>query len=91
MVMAKFDLERFCQIIQDYQISFAYLVPPVLLLMAKHPIVSKYNISSLKMVNSGAAPLTRELIESVQKRFPLPVKQGYGLSETSPTTHTQVR
>jgi len=41
------------------------------------------------MVNSGAAPLTRELIDSVNQRFPLPVKQGYGLSETSPTTHTQ--
>jgi len=41
------------------------------------------------MVNSGAAPLTRDLIEAVNKRFPLPIKQGYGLSETSPTTHTQ--
>jgi hypothetical protein len=41
------------------------------------------------MLNSGAAPLTRELVEQLQKRLPLPVKQGYGLSETSPTTHIQ--
>jgi acyl-coenzyme A synthetase/AMP-(fatty) acid ligase len=89
VVMTKFEIERFCQIIQDYKISFAYLVPPILLLLAKHPIVAKYDFTSLRMVNSGAAPLTRELIESVNRRMPLPVKQGYGLSETSPTTHAQ--
>jgi 4-coumarate--CoA ligase len=89
IVMSKFEIERFCQVIQKYKITFAYLVPPILLLLAKHPIISKYDLSSLRMVNSGAAPLTRELIDSVNRRFPLPVKQGYGLSETSPTTHTQ--
>jgi 4-coumarate--CoA ligase len=41
------------------------------------------------MVNCGAAPLTRELVDMVNARFPLPIKQGYGLSETSPTTHVQ--
>ncbi len=40
-------------------------------------------------MNSGAAPLTQELVEAVHKRLKVPVKQGYGLSETSPTTHTQ--
>jgi 4-coumarate--CoA ligase len=87
--MAKFELERFLQVVQTYKISFVYLVPPILLLLSKHPLVDKYDISSLRMVNSGAAPLTRELIDAVNKRFPLPVKQGYGLSETSPTTHVQ--
>jgi 4-coumarate--CoA ligase len=90
VVMSKFEIERFCQIVQKYQISFAYLVPPILLLLAKHPIISKYNLSTLQMVNSGAAPLTRELIDSVNRRLPLPIKQGYGLSETSPTTHAQL-
>src|ERR1700753_2033409 len=88
VVMPKFEIERFCQIVQDFKITFVYLVPPIVLLLAKHPIVSKYDISSIRMVNSGAAPLTRELIEQVNKRFLLPIKQGYGLSETSPTTHT---
>jgi 4-coumarate--CoA ligase len=87
--MAKFEIERFCQIIEKYKISFAYLVPPILLLLAKHPVVSKYNLSTLRMVNSGAAPLTRELIDAANRRMTLPVKQGYGLSETSPTTHSQ--
>ncbi|KAH7401918.1 4-coumarate-CoA ligase-like protein [Phaeosphaeria sp. MPI-PUGE-AT-0046c] len=89
VVMPKFDLEDFCRFIQDLKVTFAYVVPPVVLLLGKHPVVSKYDFSSIRMMNSGAAPLTRELVETVNKRLGVPVKQGYGLSETSPTTHTQ--
>lgn len=87
--MPKFDLEDFCRIIQDNKVTFAYVVPPVVLLLGKHPVVSKYDLSSVRMMNSGAAPLTKELVEAVYNRLKIPVKQGYGLSETSPTTHTQ--
>ncbi|KAL8720833.1 MAG: hypothetical protein Q9225_002350 [Loekoesia sp. 1 TL-2023] len=89
VVMSKFDLEKFCAIIQDFKITFAYIVPPVVLLLSKHPAVAKYNLSTLRMLNSGAAPLTKELVEAVHNRIKCPVKQGYGLSETSPTTHNQ--
>ena len=90
VVMPKFDIEKFCSITQTYKITFAYVVPPVVLLLAKHPILDKYDLSSLRMMNSGAAPLTQELVEAVYNRLKVPIKQGYGLSETSPTTHTQV-
>ena len=90
VVMAKFDIEKFCKVVQDQRITFAYVVPPVVLLLGKHPIVDKYDLSSLRMMNSGAAPLTWELVDAVHKRLKVPIKQGYGLSETSPTTHTQV-
>lgn len=87
--MPKFDLEDFCRIIQDHRITMGYLVPPIILRLAKDKVASKYNIGSLKMINSGAAPLTKELVEAFYARHNVPVKQGYGLSETSPTTHTQ--
>jgi 4-coumarate--CoA ligase len=87
--MPKFGLEDFCKIIQEEKVTFAYIVPPVALLLGKSPLVSNYDLSSLRMMNSGAAPLTRELVQAVHKRLGVPVKQGYGLSETSPTTHTQ--
>ena len=87
--MPKFDIEKFCATIQRQKITFAYVVPPVVLLLGKHPVVDKYDLSSLRMMNSGAAPLTQELVEAVYKRLKVPIKQGYGLSETSPTTHTQ--
>jgi 4-coumarate--CoA ligase len=89
VVMPKFDLEDFCSFIQEFKITFAYVVPPIVLLLSKHPSVSKYDLSSIRMMNSGAAPLTRELVDAVHGRLNIPVKQGYGLSETSPTTHTQ--
>lgn len=88
--MPKFEIEKFCAIIQNHKITYVYVVPPTILLLSKHPVVDKYDLSSLKMLSSGAAPLTRELVDAVYKRLKVPVKQGYGLSETSPTTHTQV-
>ena len=88
-VMAKFDIEKFCSNVQKYRITFAYVVPPIVLLLGKHPIIDKYDLSSLRMLNSGAAPLTKDLMNTVYKRIKVPIKQGYGLSETSPTTHTQ--
>ena len=89
--MPKFEIEKFCAIVQNQKITFAYVVPPLVLLLSKHPVVDKYDLSSLRMMNSGAAPLTREIVDALHKRLKVPVKQGYGLSETSPTTHTQVR
>ena len=87
--MPKFEIEKFCASIQKHQISFAYVVPPVILLLGKHPVIEQYDLRSLRMLNCGAAPLTHELVEAVYQRLKVPVKQGYGLSETSPTTHTQ--
>lgn len=88
-VMPKFDIEDFCKFVQRDKITFSYVAPPVVLLLAKHPVVDKYDLASLRMMNSGAAPLTKELVEALYNRKKLKVKQGYGLSETSPTTHTQ--
>ncbi|KFY84830.1 hypothetical protein V500_08969 [Pseudogymnoascus sp. VKM F-4518 (FW-2643)] len=88
-VMAKFDLERFCSIIQENKITFAYAVPPVVLQLAKNPVVDKYDLSSIRMMSSGAAPLTREIVNALYDKRNIKVKQGYGLSETSPTTHSQ--
>ena len=87
--MPAFSLEKFCQHIQKYRVTFAYVVPPVVLMLGKSPVVSNYDLSSVRMLNSGAAPLTRDLVDAVYQRLKIPIKQGYGLSETSPTTHTQ--
>lgn len=89
VVMSKFDIESWCAHVQNYRVSFSYVVPPVVLLLGKHPAVDKYDLSSLRMMNSGAAPLTQELVENVYSRIKVGIKQGYGLSETSPTTHSQ--
>jgi acyl-coenzyme A synthetase/AMP-(fatty) acid ligase len=89
IVMEKFDIERWCAHVQNFGITFSYLVPPVVLLLAKHPIVDRYDLSSLRMLHSGGAPLSRELAEATHARIKTGIKQGYGLTEASPTTHIQ--
>ncbi|KAL9052179.1 MAG: hypothetical protein Q9162_005574 [Coniocarpon cinnabarinum] len=89
VVMPKYDIEKFCQAVQQHKITFGYVAPPVVLQLSKHPIVDKYDLSSLRIMNSGAAPLTQELVKEAYARIKIPVKQGYGLTETSPTTHAQ--
>lgn len=88
--MAKFDLEAFCRIIQDYRVTFMYVPPPIVLALSKHPIVDKYDLTSLRWINSAAAPVSMELVDAVWKRLKVGVKQGYGLSETSPTISVQL-
>ena len=89
-VLPKWDIEQACELIQKHRISFLYVPPPIVLALGKHPAVDKYDLSSVRWINSGAAPLGKELVTSVWDRLQVGVKQGYGLSETSPTTHTQL-
>ncbi|KAF2120994.1 hypothetical protein BDV96DRAFT_485364 [Lophiotrema nucula] len=89
IVMARFEIEKWCSLVQKHSITFSYIVPPIVLLLCKHPAVPKYDLSSIRMTNSGAAPLSREMVETCFKRTGVRVKQGYGLSETSPTAFNQ--
>jgi 4-coumarate--CoA ligase len=56
VILERFSLQEFLDTIQKYKITFAFIVPPIVLLLAKDPSVDKYDVSSLKMMNSGAAP-----------------------------------
>lgn len=87
VTMPRFDLEMFLELIQKYKISRMHLVPPILLALAKHPAVDKYDLSSVRMIISGAAPLGEDLATAVRERLGCLVKQGYGMTETSPVTH----
>jgi len=88
VVFQRFDLEKYLEAVQKYRITFSHLVPPILLALAKHPIVDEYDLSSLEGMNSGAAPLGAEIAQAVEERIGCVVTQGYGLTETSPVTHT---
>ena len=90
IIMPKFDIEQACSLIQKHQITFLYVPPPIVLALGKHPVVDKYDLSSIRFINSGAAPLGKDLVEAVWKRLKIGVKQGYGLSETSPAATTQL-
>ena len=88
-ILPRFDLDNFCTAVQKYKITFSCLVPPILLLLAKSPAIDKYDLSSLKTIVSGAAPLDASLAAEVQKRHNILVKQAYGLTETTPVVCVQ--
>jgi acyl-CoA synthetase (AMP-forming)/AMP-acid ligase II len=85
--MPRFDLEQFLGLIQEQRATGAYLVPPIVLALAKHPVIDQYDLSSLRWIVSGAAPLGKELASATSERLGCLVLQGYGLTETSPVTH----
>lgn len=87
VTLPRFELEQFLQVVQDYKVTVAALVPPIILALAKHPVVDQYDLSHLKLVFSGAAPLSGDLQEAVSRRLGCVAVQGYGLTETSPVTH----
>jgi len=81
ITIPRFDLEQFLQIIQDQAVTHLALVPPIILALAKHPLVEKYDLSSLKLINSSAAPLGTELQQQCAQRIGCMVTQGYGMTE----------
>jgi acyl-CoA synthetase (AMP-forming)/AMP-acid ligase II len=88
VTMPRFDLEQFVGLIEEHSVTRAYVVPPIALALAKHPALEGRDLGSLKMIMSGAAPLGGELAGRVAERTDCNVIQGYGLTETSPVTHT---
>jgi len=69
VTMPRFDLEQFLTILQDYRVTRAALVPPILLALAKHPLVDRFDLSALRFIASGAAPLGAELEQACGKRL----------------------
>ncbi|KAH9700399.1 4-coumarate--CoA ligase-like 7 [Citrus sinensis] len=81
--MGKFDIEMALRAIEKYRVTVWWVVPPIILALAKNSLVRKFDISSLKLVGSGAAPLGKELMEDCQKNIPgATIFQGYGMTET---------
>lgn len=86
--MTTFDVEKFCANVQNFQITYAHIVPPVALALGNLDI-RKYDLSSLRMLNSSAAPLPAELIKRASSQIKVGLKQSYGLSEASPAACIQ--
>ena len=88
VLMPRFELEAFLQTVQDYDVTLAHLVPPIVLALSKHPVVDNYRLPHLKTIFSGAAPLGEDLTRACMERLGCSIRQGYGMTETSPVTHS---
>lgn len=83
-IMQKFDFQKMLENIQKYRITDLSCVPPIVIKLAKDPIVKNYDLSSLESVGSGAAPLGREVCAELEQLWPegvMNIKQGWGMTE----------
>lgn len=88
VVLPRFNLDTFLAAIETHRITGLYVAPPIVLALAKHPAVARYDLSSLKYVISAAAPLDAALARACSERLRLPpIGQAYGMTELSPGTH----
>ncbi len=87
VIMPSFDKELLLKSIQKYRVTRAHFVPPILRILAQSGDLSEYDLSSLEIIVSGAAPLDENTAQGCARKLNCVVKQGYGLTESSPVTH----
>jgi acyl-CoA synthetase (AMP-forming)/AMP-acid ligase II len=87
VTMPRFDLEGFLGAVEQYRMTRLFLVPPIVLLLAKSPAVEGRDLSSVRVMMSGAAPLDGAVARACAERVGGRLVQGYGLTETAPITH----
>ncbi|XP_020582953.1 probable 4-coumarate--CoA ligase 2 [Phalaenopsis equestris] len=84
VMMPKFEIGAMLGLIERHKVTVAAVVPPLVLALAKNPIVERYDLSSIRIVISGAAPLGKEM-EDARCRLPHAILgQGYGMTEAGP-------
>ena len=84
VTMPRFDLEQFLDTLQRYEVSYAHLVPPIVLALAKHPAVDRYQLPKLRQIICGAAPLGANVAKLAAERLGVWVNQAWGMTELSP-------
>ncbi|MCA0871846.1 AMP-binding protein [Seohaeicola saemankumensis] len=88
VTMPRFDLEQYLALCEKHKTPRLWIVPPVAVALAKHPIVANYDLAHVIQANSGAAPLGGEIADEVGRRIGCTATQGYGMTELSPVSHS---
>jgi acyl-CoA synthetase (AMP-forming)/AMP-acid ligase II len=88
VTLPRFDLRTYLRTVQTYKVSRGHLAPPTVLALAHAPDVDEFDLSSMRIAISGAAPLDADLVKEVAERTGIDIRQGYGMTEASPGTHS---
>lgn len=87
VTVPRYDLREFLSTLERYRVTYANLVPPLVQVLAEHPLVDEYDLSALAVIGSGAAALDEETALRCAERLECWVHQGYGMTELSPVSH----
>ncbi|KAF1331313.1 4-coumarate-coa ligase, partial [Globisporangium splendens] len=81
VVLPRFEPEMYLSLVVKYKVEKLHVAPPLVLFLAQHPLVGKYDLSHVKLIGCGGAPLGVEVEEMAEKRLHAKVLQGFGMSE----------
>jgi long-chain acyl-CoA synthetase len=88
IIHPKYDPEQVLTSIRDFRPTYFPAVPTVFVSLLNHPKVLEHGLEQVRLFNSGGAPCPVEVMEEFEQRIGRPLNEGYGLSETSPVTHS---
>jgi acyl-CoA synthetase (AMP-forming)/AMP-acid ligase II len=87
VTMPRFESGQFLDLLERYAVTRGHAVPPMVLALVRDPAVARRNLTALRHIMCGAAPLAAELEQELAQRMGCAVNHIYGLTETSPITH----
>ena len=88
IIVPKYDVDMVLQALRDFRPTFFPAVPTIFVSLLAHPKVHDYGLDLVRTFNSGGAPCPLEVIDEWERRIGRTLNEGYGLSETSPVTHS---
>ena len=83
-MLPRFTPEDALQIMERDRVTIFAGVPTMYFALLYHESEREYDLSALQYCMSGGAPMPVEIMKAFEKKFPVEIYEGYGLSETSP-------
>jgi acyl-CoA synthetase (AMP-forming)/AMP-acid ligase II len=90
VTLPRYDISQFLGVLEQYGVTVAPLVPPLVLALSRAPEVDKHNLSKLKVIHCGAASLPDNVAQACFERLGCQIRYGYGLTEVSPLSHASI-
>lgn len=87
IMLPRFEIQEVLETIKREQPTTFPGVPTMYIAITNHPEAHKYGVDSIRRCNSGSAPMPVESMREFEQKTGAMLLEGYGLSETSPTTH----
>jgi long-chain acyl-CoA synthetase len=87
ILLPRFQLDEVLETIKRERPTIFPGVPTMFIAITNHPKAEKYNINSIRICNTGSAPMPVEVLKEFERKTGAQILEGYGLSEASPVTH----
>ncbi|PCD08345.1 long-chain fatty acid--CoA ligase [Peribacillus simplex] len=87
ITLEKFEINKVVDLIRTHRPTIFPGVPTMYIALLNHPDLTADDLCCFKYCSCGSAPLPIEIIQQFEKKLRVTILEGFGMSETSPTTH----